>query len=283
MSTVSQHLSKLLGEVNTPLWGGYVNMLKTLESAFPSARHWVLEFLQNSEDAMRSEGDRISIRLGEDSLWILNNGAIFNNDDFEAICDVNSRKLPSLGFRGYIGIGFKSIFRITDRIDIHSGSLHFAFRKDYWDISKRQGMPLSKWPWEILPVPIDPVMLPEGFRTGFFIPLQSIKGQETLQEINTFLSSNDFPKNDFPKEVVLLLKNVKTIEIQSPKFSFTITKEQKESSSLPFGEREVVVVKKQIAGQWYVEEAQYLVFRKTVDVPPDIRQDSETERVRRFF
>lgn len=276
MNPVSQHLQSLLGQVNTPLWGGYVNMLKTLESVFPSARHWVLEFLQNSEDAMRTKGDRISVRLGEDSLWILNNGDNFSDDDFTAICDVNSRKLPSLGFRGYIGIGFKSIFRITDRIDVHSGSLHFAFHKDYWDVSKRQGTPLSKWPWEILPVEISPVTLPEGFTTGFFVPLQSIKGQETLQEISTFLSSYDFPK-----EVILLLKNVKTIEIQTAKLSFTITKEQKESGFLSDGERELILVKRQIVGNPYTDEGWYLVFLRKVQVPPDIRQDSETERVRR--
>lgn len=278
MRTVSQHLHSLLNQVNTPLWGGYVNMLKTLESAFPSPKHWVLEFLQNSEDAGAT---KISVRLSEDSLWILNNGKNFDDDDFAAICDVNSRKLPSLGFRGYIGIGFKSIFRITDRIDIHSGSLHFAFEKSHWDESKRQKIPLTKWPWEILPVEITPATLPEGFATGFFVPLESIKGQETLQEISTFLSSYDFPK-----EAILLLKNVKAIEIQTPKLSFTIAKEQKESSSLVTeqGEevlKEQVLVRKQIAGQSYAEETPYLVFHKDVNIPLDISQDSETERVRR--
>lgn len=281
MKTVSQHLHSLLNQVNTPLWGGYVNMLKTLESAFPSPRHWVLEFLQNSEDAMRTKGDKISIRLAKDSLCILNNGDNFSDDDFAAICDVKSRKLPSLGFRGYIGIGFKSIFRITDYIDVHSGDLHFAFDKDYWDESKRQGIPLSEWPWEILPVPISPVTLPEGFTTGFLIPLQSTKGKETLQEISAFLSGYDFPK-----EAILLLKNVKDIEIQTPELSFTIAKEQKESSSLVTGQgekalKELVLVRKQIAGQSYPEEAPYLVFRKDVEILPDIRRDSETERVRR--
>lgn len=276
MSLVSQHLESFLSQVNTPLWGGYVNMLKTLESVFPSGRHWVLEFLQNSEDAMRTKGNRISIRLGENSLWILNDGDDFSCEDFAAICDVNSRKLPSLGFRGYIGIGFKSIFRITDRIEVHSGSLHFAFDKDYWDVSKRQGMSLSKWPWEILPVEVRPVTLPEGFTTGFFVPLQSIKGQETWQEIRAFLSSYDFPK-----EVILMLKNVKTIEIQTPTLSFTITKERKESGFLSDGERELILVKRQIDANPYADEGWYLVFRRKVQIPPDIRQDSETERVRR--
>ncbi|MCL0077389.1 hypothetical protein M1O12_05170 [Dehalococcoidia bacterium] len=137
-------------------------------------------------------------------------------------------------------------------------------------------MSLSKWPWEILPVEVRPVTLPEGFTTGFFVPLQSIKGQETWQEIRAFLSSYDFPK-----EVILMLKNVKTIEIQTPTLSFTITKERKESGFLSDGERELILVKRQIDANPYADEGWYLVFRRKVQIPPDIRQDSETERVRR--
>lgn len=128
MSIVNQHLEKLLEQSGNQLWGGYVNMLKTLKSVFSSPKHWILEFLQNAEDAKAKE---VSVRIGQDSLWVLNNGEIFENNDFYTICDVNSRKLPSLGFRGYIGIGFKSIFQITDHICIHSGNFHFMFNKKH--------------------------------------------------------------------------------------------------------------------------------------------------------
>lgn len=276
MGTVSERQQQLLNQVGTPLWAGYVNMLKTLESVFPSTRHWVLEFLQNSEDAMRTRGDTIAIRLDKDSLCVLNNGDTFGSDDFVAICDVNSRKLPSLGFRGYIGIGFKSIFRITSRIEVHSGNLHFAFDKDYWDEYKRRGIPLSKWPWEILPVETNPITLPEGFTTGFYVPLRSIQGHETLQEVERFLGSYDFPK-----EVILLLKNVKAIKIQTGTLSYAITKEVRASALLGSYVRETVLVRRETDRSTSPEEALYLLFRKNVSVRPDVLRDSETERVRR--
>lgn len=275
MSTVSQHLQKLLRQRETYLWdeGGYVNMLKHLESVFLSPKHWVLEFLQNSEDA---HAKKFSIRLGQDSLWILNDGEVFNNDDFYAICAVKSRKLPSLGFRGYIGIGFKSIFRITNCIDVHSGELHFKFHKEYWQrLTRDEGISISKWPWEILPVEISVVALPEGYRTGFYVPLASKKGQEVLQQISEFLS------REFPKEAILILKNVEVIEIQTPHMSFSITKKIEELETLSIGEKEVVTVEKESNRPWETEEAHYLVFRKTVWVPHKIRQDDETERMRR--
>jgi hypothetical protein len=273
MSIVSQHLEKLLEQVDSHLWGGYVNMLKTLRTVFLSPKHWVLEFLQNAEDA---KAKKISIRLGQDSLWILNNGEVFDGNDFHTICDVNSRKLPSLGFRGYIGIGFKSIFRITDQISIHSGNFHFMFSKKHWDGQARKGIPISKWPWEILPIENSPVNLPEDYTTGFYVPFPDIEAQKTLQEIEKFLAGEDFPK-----EAILLLKNIEKIEIQTPQKSFLITKKSDELQKYHDVECETVVVKRETSKQSWIEEAHYLVFRKTVVVPSYIQQDEETERVRR--
>lgn len=273
MSIVTQRLQNLLEQKGTILWDSYVNMLKYLESMFLSPKHWVLEFLQNAEDASAKQ---ISIRLGQNSLKILNDGNVFSNEDFYTICDVNSRKLPSLGFRGYIGIGFKSIFRITNLINIHSGNFHFKFDRGYWDNSKREGVKTSNWPWEILPIEIEPIELEEDYTTDFSIPIESTKGQEMLEDVEKFLSSDNFPK-----EAILLLEKIQIIELQTPQLSFTITKELIESEITPVGKKEHVLVRKQRQGQQYSEENLYLVFRKTVKVPDNISQDEETERVRR--
>jgi len=273
MSIISQHLADILKQKDILLWSGYVNMLKTLESVFVSPKHWVLEFLQNAEDA---SSKKISIRLGQDLLCIFNDGNVFSDDDFYSICDVNSRKLPSLGFRGYIGIGFKSIFRITDCIHIHSGNFHFKFDKSYWDDStKREGIPMSQWPWEILPIEVDPVELPEDYKTGFFVPLKGARSLGIIEEMQKFLASPDFPK-----ESILLLKNVEVIEVQVPDLTFTITKKTIEAEDLSIGKKEQVIVSKETNGR-ASEEAYYMVFRKTVIVPDEIKKDDETERVRR--
>ena len=46
MSRIEEHLQVLLAQFSSPLWNGYTNMLKTLESMFLSPKHWILEFLQ---------------------------------------------------------------------------------------------------------------------------------------------------------------------------------------------------------------------------------------------
>lgn len=277
MSIIKQHLRKLLEQKETPLWGGYVNMLKNMEAAFMSPEHWILEFLQNAEDA---ESKRFSIRIGSDFIWILNDGKEFIDENFYAICDVNSRKRPSAGFFGYLGIGFKSIFRISNRIDIHSGNFHFRFDEGYRDDSKRGKTPLHEWPWEILPIEIESVELPEGYTTGFYVPLRNTKGHGLLKEVTDYLTGEDFPK-----EAVLQLRNIKAIEIQTPQMSFNIAKEVIQSEKILVGGKkvikEVVYIKKEIASRGNHEEDKYLLFRQTATVPDDIKQDDNTKRVRR--
>ena len=282
MASVGQHQKHLLEQASSPLWGGYVNMLKTLESVFQSPKHWILEFLQNAEDACSS---KFAISLDDTSIEILNDGNVFEEPDFYTICDVNSRKLPSLGLRGYIGIGFKSIFRITDYVGIHSGQFHFAFDKSYWnEYVQKNGLLFSKWPWEVLPTEISLKPLPDGFTTAFNVPLETLEGQNVLKEINNYLTNYGLPQElnilGFPKEIILLVKNVKTIQITTPSHDITVGKTPKLSEKITIGTKEIACVKKQFAGET-VDETDYLVFRATVTVDEDVKQDPDTERVRR--
>jgi len=272
MSAITGYLAELVGQEGSRLWHGYVNMLKHFESMFLSPKHWFFEFLQNAEDA---RADSLLIRVDGDSLSIFNNGKPFSEDDFHAICDVNSRKLPARGFKGYIGIGFKSIFRITDRVSIDSGGYHFKFDKGYWE-GKTGNTPLSRWPWEILPIETEARELPRGHTTGFFIPLDSSKGRKVLHEIEEFLSPEEFPET-----TVLFLQNVQSVEVQTPHGSFRLTKEIEEARDVRVASQNVVRVKKEADDGHKSEERRYLVFRKTVEIPAEVREDEETERVRR--
>ncbi|MBI2171069.1 MAG: DUF3883 domain-containing protein [Chloroflexi bacterium] len=286
MGLVKDHLERLLAQSNEFLWeeGGYVNLLKTLESVFQSPKHWILEFLQNAEDA-HGENEKIiqpirfAIHFGEDNIWILNDGKVFDEPDLRAVCAVKSRKLPSLGFRGYIGIGFKSIFHIADEVDVHSGDYHFKFKRDDWkEYCAQKKIPLSQWPWEILPIEIAPTPLPNGFTTGFHVPLTKQKGTAALQELGAF-----FNGNDFPKESILLLQHVKQIEIQTLDTRYLITSDCDSREELDDKvTKEVRRVKKQNPNRPRAsEDTCYLVIRKEVCVPEDVREDEETERVRR--
>lgn len=274
MSTISEQAETRLSQIDTEAGEEFTNMLKTLESVFQSPKHWVLEFLQNAEDA---RAKKVLIQLSEDSLWVLNDGQPFNSEDFVSLCSVNSRKLPALGFKGFIGIGFKSIFHVTDEVEIHSGAYHFKFAKPAWyPFCQERNIPISKVPWEVLPVEIPPQPLVGNYTTGFFIPFADAKAQEVRQEIEDFLSSPDFPK-----EAILLLDHISVIGIVTPGDSSTISKRVLESESLLIGERILSQVTREGASFARLDETSYQIFRKVISVPTEVKADSETERVRR--
>ena len=279
VSEISQRLATLLEQrENNPLWPGYVNMLKTLESLFQSPKHWILEFLQNADDA-RATGMRVIASDG--SIKVLNNGNAFDSSGFEAICDVNSRKKPVLGLRGYIGIGFKSIYRVTDRVEVHSGAYHFAFDKAHWDGNRRNGVPYSEWPWEILPLEEPAFVLEEGFKTCFIVPGHAVTSQDAYGDVVAYLVDENFPK-----ELVLLVEHVDRLEIRTEKSDFVVTRKPK-APTLEFDLRsrkirqDITTVSRLANDSEVVSEADYLVFRTKVDVPTWVRSDPETERVRR--
>ena len=52
----------------------------------------------------------------------------FNEDNIRALCNVgDSTKQNKQGYIGQKGIGFKSVFRVTDKPSIHSRGFHIAF------------------------------------------------------------------------------------------------------------------------------------------------------------
>ena len=59
---------------------------------------------------------------------MLNNKQGFAEKNMRALCDVGrSTKAAVSGYIGEKGIGFKSVFRVTDTPQVHSGGYHVAF------------------------------------------------------------------------------------------------------------------------------------------------------------
>ncbi|KAL6636733.1 hypothetical protein ACP70R_024305 [Stipagrostis hirtigluma subsp. patula] len=93
--------------------------------------HLLLELVQNADDNTYFEDvePTLAFILQENGIVVLNNERGFSADNIRALCDIgNSTKKGSNG--GYIGnkgIGFKSVFRVTDAPEIHSNGFHVKF------------------------------------------------------------------------------------------------------------------------------------------------------------
>jgi len=106
-----------------------------LANLYHERTHFVFELLQNAEDAIRkraSTGSRsVEFHLCREGLRVSHKGKPFDEADVRGICGINkSTKKDELTAIGRFGIGFKSVYAVTDRPEIRSAGQHFAIN-DY--------------------------------------------------------------------------------------------------------------------------------------------------------
>lgn len=100
------------------------NLLRLVtQSIYSDDIHYALELIQNAEDEGATQVD---FRVTPAHIIVYNDGEPFDEDDVEAICSIKT------GFKknkiGFFGIGFKSVFNITDAPHILSGQFSFRIR-----------------------------------------------------------------------------------------------------------------------------------------------------------
>ena len=110
---------------NVGRWGRDV-----LVNRYDSSAHFVFELLQNAEDALKRRngwnGSReVRFELTPTSLRITHCGNPFTLKDVKGVCGVGETT-KDLTDIGRFGIGFKSVYAITDRPEVHSGEEDFA-------------------------------------------------------------------------------------------------------------------------------------------------------------
>lgn len=102
--------------------------------------HFVLELIQNADDnsypgsGRGGDGSKVVLPslkfvVRDDAIVVLNNEVGFSESNIRAICDVgkSTKGAHRSGYIGQKGIGFKSVFRITDMPAIHSNGFHIRF------------------------------------------------------------------------------------------------------------------------------------------------------------
>ncbi len=110
---------------NIARWGGGV-----FEGQYADRTHFIYEIIQNADDALASRSDKpvsrtLTFSLKEDALSITHFGRLFNEYDVRGICgiDLSTKEFTDIG---RFGLGFKSVYKYTDRPEVHSGDEHFA-------------------------------------------------------------------------------------------------------------------------------------------------------------
>jgi hypothetical protein len=116
------------------------------EDLYSEENHFILELVQNADDNDYEKGSTptLSFLLEPDCLIVRNNERGFTERNVRALCNMgDSSKAKKSGFIGEKGIGFKSVFSVSDTPEIHSNGYHFYF--DRTDKSNPLGHVLPHW------------------------------------------------------------------------------------------------------------------------------------------
>lgn len=93
--------------------------------------HFVLELIQNADDNRYELGTtpQLTFEVTSNRLVVVNNEIGFRDENIEAICKVGASSKPKekSGYIGEKGIGFKSVFTVSDAPEIHSNGFHIKF------------------------------------------------------------------------------------------------------------------------------------------------------------
>lgn len=241
---------------NARLWDDAINMLRTVsESVFARSAHFILELLQNAEDSGRDlhRVGEIEFSISPSRVRVSHNGSPFTKENVDAICGVCSFKKPEEGTLGFLGIGFKSVFRITEAPQIHSGDFHFKFDKSC------HANPADVL-WEIMPLWVEhPSEHVRHDLTTFILPFRGADSYEqTLRELK---------KLDV--HVFLFLKWLKRLRIVD------------ESS----GTTSVIDIRGEKNGILSVTKdgttSRFVTFRRSAGVPVKVANDPSLEFYRR--
>ena len=225
------------------------------ELIFTRSSHFVMEIIQNAEDAGigLSENGEMEIRFSRKRVFITHDVRPFSKDNVNALCGIRTTKKPELGTIGYLGIGFKSVFKITDSPHIFSGDFQFKFDKNEWENPNEVPWQIMPFPIENLPEPIDPNL------TTFYFPFRNEKAyEETKNELK-----------NLSLHLYLFLKWIKKITIVDEESGETTTLEN-------LGEENRIVDLTRND-----EKERYLMLRRLCEVPSHVADDEVTKSAKR--
>lgn len=172
-------------------------LTKLSDDLYSKDIHFVLELIQNADDNKyeSKEVPVLKFIIEPDKILIQNNEIGFAKENILALCSVGeSTKTKQDGYIGEKGIGFKSVFKISDEPQIFSNGYHFKFKR----IDKEYGLGYIVPYWiEEVPDFID------GKLTNILLSLN----KEAKEELSKF--------SEIEPELLLFLRKINRVEIQN--------------------------------------------------------------------
>lgn len=229
-----------------------------LQKAFPRYGSFLMEFVQNADDA-KSLSLKIEILQG--TIRISNDGNPFSEEDVKSICKVGRSSKTPKDYIGYLGVGFKAVFLISQCPEIYSGGFRFKFDKNAWDDSDHT-------PWQVIPLWIDnpQVEVSEKYRTIFNLPLKEEKLLEKIRE--------EIEPDHLNNRILLFLKSVKETKITDLNRNFK--RRVIKSEVFKTSEYEIYQIR-EYENDILKNQDRWVIFRSFCIVPKEVKEDYVTK------
>ncbi len=144
---------------------------KLAAELYDDRTHFIFELLQNAEDALGRRGEwhgsrKVSFDLTPTALTISHFGKPFDEADVRSVCDI-AESTKNEASIGRFGLGFKSVYTVTDLPEIHSGDEDFSI-EDYVFPKRLDGSTRAADETQIiLPLRSDDVGVVQEITAGF--------------------------------------------------------------------------------------------------------------------
>ena len=251
------------------LFSGYQSAIKTLsEDLYSQEFHFLYEIIQNADDnSYDNENPYLLIELKEIllegekviALSIINNEKGFTEEDVRAICKIGkSNKKDRYDSIGEKGIGFKSVYNITDCPYILSNNYNFKLPKNN---------PINKNGLGYI-VPYSISISNKYFPDNTVIILPLNKDKSALEVAQRLLKLSN--------QTIFFLRKLKTLEIHVEIPDLRITKKILRRDSGPFRFLDISIDDKIITEKYYVVNSE---VQKPTKVSHNKRQNIKTRIV----
>ncbi|MFA7691181.1 MAG: hypothetical protein WCY18_08880, partial [Methanofastidiosum sp.] len=202
-----------------------------LVGLYTDPSHFIYELLQNAEDEGAKE---IRFELFKDRLDVYHNGKDFDLQDIDGVTGIGiSKKKEDLNFIGKFGVGFKSVFAVTQTPYIISGEYEIKI-EDF-----------------VIPTPTDGSSTNQ--KNGTLIKTPFNHKYRSREEIFTLIHKR---LENLELKTLLFLKNIEEIKWQTPSLKGHYLKSTENFLKIPNTKR-VTLVSSSVTEE-------YLVIRKPI-------------------
>ncbi|CAF1121480.1 unnamed protein product [Rotaria sordida] len=216
------------------------SLQKLSNDLYSEQGHFVLELIQNADDNQYASDRLPTLRfvLSDKRILVCNNEIGFQPNNVAAICNV--------------GIGFKSVFMVSNRPEIHSRDYHFCF--DTVDGTQQIGY--------ILPIWLDECdeILPDAdeWTTCIRLPIQrGSRLQENFDNIQA--------------KLLLFLNRLRRIEIVGQPMSTSNSDQSRIFTRFDHADGKIIELQEKTVNGTIMKDF-WLVIKKALQVPEDVKE-----------